>query len=220
MKISQLQLAFFYDVNTPIDFDGLSYFARLGIKNIYDRNLTNNQMLGIVPKDAPPEIPRLQLSSEDNKIRMLSTLQRSDLFVDRLFEEDQTNLDSFTKIFDSFINVHAQLNKQPVRIGLVAYKTEYDDYPGVTIAKKYLNLVNIGGLDNLADANVMFNKRFEMNGQTFNCHLIHMAGFDQDKQKNLLLRQVDVSTDESRNFAASYTPDILKTAFLTKVAEF
>lgn len=177
-------------------------------------------MLGIVPKDAPPEIPRLQLSSEDNKIRMLSTLQRSDLFVDRLFDEDQANLDAFTKIFDSLIDVHAQLKKQPVRIGLVAYKTEYDDYPGVTIAKKYLNLVNIGGLDNLADANVMFNKRFEMNGQTFNCHLIHMAGFDQDKQKNLLLRQVDVSTDESRGFAASYNPEVLKKAFLTKVAEF
>ena len=220
MKIQQLQLALFYDAATSIDFDGLSYFVRSAIKSKLGLELVNNQMLGMVPKDAPPEVPRLQLVSENNKMRMQSTLQRTDFFIDSLNEERSVELDTFLSIVDILFDVHVSLGKYITRVGMVAYKTEYDEEPSKTISRQYLNLSNIGALDSVTDVNVMFNKPFEIDGQQFNCHIFHSAGYNGDNQKGVLLRQIDVNTYENLKFYQSYKVDTMKIAFSTKVFEY
>ncbi|WP_285112283.1 hypothetical protein [Leclercia adecarboxylata] len=220
MKIQQLQIAFFYDTNTPIDFDGLSYFIRQSIKGVSGIELINNHMLGMIPKDAPPEVPRLQLLSEDNKIRLQSTLQRTDFFLDVLNENDQEDVNLLMNVADKLFEVHMQLTKRITRVGIVAYKRDFIDEPGKVIAKKYLNLVSVGGADDIVDANVMYNKPFVMEGQRFNCHIFHSAGFDEEKQRGVLLRQVDVSTDVCHDFLEKHSKEVMKKAFLIKVAEY
>lgn len=220
MNLAQLQIAFFYDVNTPCDFDGLSYFARKSIRNVLGVELLNNQMFGSVPREAPPEFPRLQLSNENNKIRMMSTLHRSDLFIEGELGKKNPDLDAFIKITDELYGIHRSLNKKIVRVGMIAYKTDFDDNPAITIAKKYFNLATIGGTDDLIDANIMFNKAFEIEGQKFNCHLSHICGLDNERQQPMLIRQVDVSSFENFIFDDAYTFANMKSAFLSKVSEY
>lgn len=51
MKIIQLQMVFFYDSSTTVDFDGMSYFIRQTFKKKAGIELTNNMMLGVLPMD-------------------------------------------------------------------------------------------------------------------------------------------------------------------------
>ncbi len=220
MKIQQLQLALFYDATTSIDFDGLSYFVRSAIKNKFGIELVNNHMLGMIPKDAPPDVPRLQLASDNNKMRMQSTMQRTDFFIDSLNQDTSLELDIFMNIVDILFDVHTNLRKNVIRVGMVAYKTEYDSEPTKTISRKYLNLDNIGTLESITDVNVMFNKPFEIDSQQFNCHIFHSAGINIDNQKGVFLRQIDVSTLENLKFYQEYKADTIKEAFSTKVLEY
>lgn len=220
MKIQQLQLALFYDAATSIDFDGLSYFVRSAIKNGFGIELVNNQLLGMVPKDAPPDVPRLQLASENNKMRMQSTMQRTDFFIDSINEDTSLEINNFLKFVDILFDVHEKLRKNIIRVGMVAYKTEYDDEPTKTISRKYLNLESIGSLESITDVNVMFNKPFEIDDQQFNCHVFHSAGYNIENQKGVFLRQIDVSSFENLKFYQAYKADTIKQAFSNKVLEY
>ncbi len=217
MKIIQLQMAFFYDASTVIDFDGMSYFIRQSFKKHTGVDLTINQMLGVLPADAPSEIPRLQLTSLDNKWRVQSSLLRSDVFIERKETEDEVSLDLFKNIFDDMIDVHNNLQKEIIRVGLVAFKAELNDNPNKDIVKSYLNNTMIAEADGLEDVSLMYNQKFEYESSNFNCHFAIMTGYDVVRQRPMLVKQIDVNSFENIKFTAGYSPEKIKMAFLNKI---
>ncbi|EKM4696749.1 hypothetical protein [Enterobacter sichuanensis] len=220
MNIAQVQVAIFYDVNSPIDFDGLSYFIRRDVKNIIGLELQNMQLFGVLPTDAPPEIPRLQLNSANNKLRVVSSLQRFDLFFERLDTDNEVKLDVFYTLLDKIFNIHESLNAKIIRVGLIALKTEVDDTPNITIANTNLNAKGVGDFSGLSDVHLMFNRRFVLEGLDFNCHLTLMPGTDLLRGRSLLVKQIDVSSFEDVIFYQKYNPDLIKKAFCEKIAEY
>lgn len=219
MKIAQLQIAVFYHEGSVIDFDGLSYFIKRAIKTKTNANLDNNQVLGMIPKDAPPEIPRLQLNSSNNRLRVQSSLQRFDFFYERPTDDEDINVNVFMGIVEEIFDMHATLAIKIKRIGMIAFKTEFDDDAGRTIARKLLNSSSLGGLDDITDANVMYNRKFKKDGLEFNCHLIFFQGHDVNKDRGLLIKQIDVSSIENVDFSTGYTPKVIGEAFLEKINE-
>ncbi|MNS00673.1 hypothetical protein D3C72_319370 [compost metagenome] len=219
LKIAQLQLALFYDANTSIDLDGLSYFVRREVKRLANIDLGNNQMFGVLPPEVPPEVPRLQLSSTNSKLRVQCSLTRFDFFYERNDNEDEINFDLFIKIIDAFFNIHNDLLKPLIRVGLIAYKTAIDDNPSSSIARMTLNPLGVGNLDELSDVNLMFNKPFQFEGQHFNCHLTFMSGMDVVRGRSILVKQIDVSSLENLNFSNDYKNEVIKRAFILKTDE-
>lgn len=217
MNIAQFQMAFFYNPSTSVDFDGLSYFVRNALKKITGIEMVNNSMLAALPADMPTEIPRLQLNSADNKLRAQCSLQRFDFYIERNESEREVSTDLFGRVFDELIDIHNRLDKKIVRAGLIAIKTEEDDAPNKTISTKYLNIGALGGGDGLDDVNLSFNRRFEYEGANFNCHLSIMSGLDFVRQRNLLVKQIDVNSLDGATFYEKYSPEIIKKVFLNMV---
>ena len=219
MKIIQLQMVFFYDSSTTVDFDGMSYFIRQTFKKKAGIELTNNMMLGVLPMDTPPEIPRLQLFSIDNKFRVQCSLQRCDLFFERMDSEQEVDLHLLQEVFDSVVDIHKELNKDIIRIGLVAVKAELNNNPNKEIVKNYLSNNMQNDSEIIEDINLMYNKKFEFEQSIFNCHLSIMSGYDIVREQPMLVKQIDVNTIESFIFKDKYTAEKTKKAFLSKVNE-
>lgn len=217
MNIARFQMAFFYDSSTSVDFDGLSYFVRNALKKITGKEISNNPMLGVLPADAPAEIPRLQLNSTDNKLRVQSSLQRFDFFIERSETEKDVSAQVFSQVFDEVIEIHKKLNKEIVRVGLIALKTEEDDAPTESIVMKYLNAKALGDGNLIDDVNLAFNRKFEYEGQSFNCHLSIMTGTDLIRQRNLLVKQIDINSFEGVLFYEKHTPEVIKNAFFNTI---
>ncbi|WP_312629964.1 hypothetical protein [Scandinavium sp.] len=220
MKTLQIQIGFFYDVSSSVDFDGLAYFIKREFKSAIGIQLDNVQLFNMLPKDAPAEIPRLQLHSPNNKIRAQASFQRFDLFIERFDTEQEVNSEFFDKLFDKISFVHEMLNIKIARIGLVAFLAEPDENPSKSISEKYLNTSELGSSDQLSDVTLMVNRQFELHGKGFNCHLTIMPGVDTIKQQSIFVKQVDVSTLQENVFYKEYSNNQIKDAFMLKMNEY
>ncbi|MCT9843538.1 hypothetical protein N7563_05635 [Leclercia adecarboxylata ATCC 23216 = NBRC 102595] len=219
MNIVQAQVAIFYDVKTPSDFDGLSYFLRKEVKAITGWELQNTQLFGGLPAEAPPEIPRLQLNSANNKLRVICSLQRFDFFYERSDNENDINLDVFRNLLDKIFEIHDNLGKKIIRVGLIAVKTVPDNSPVQTIAVGNLNAMGVGDFNGLSDVHLLYNRRFTLGERGFNCHITIMPGTDVNRGRPLLIKQIDVSSLEDMIFFEKYNAELIKQAFFQKIVE-
>lgn len=219
MKIIQMQSVFFYEQNNTLDFDGLSYFLRKKIKEITGFELHSTSLLGVLPKDVPPEVPRLQLNSEDNKLRVIGSLQRLDFFIERRDDQEELEKEMFFSIVDANFEIHQQLAKNITRVGLIVVKTKDEDNPHEYVARTYLNSQNIRDIHELTETNIAYNRQFECDNLKFNCHTTHTSGYDYIRQKSIYIRQIDVSSLPDKIFYLTYNKNAIVKAFSEKLNE-
>lgn len=72
--------------------------------------------------------------------------------------EQEVDLHLFQEVFDSVVDIHKELNKDIIRIGLVAVKAELNNNPNKEIVKNYLSNNMQNDSEIIEDINLMYNK--------------------------------------------------------------
>lgn len=210
-------MAVFYKDQINLDFDGLSYFLKKSIKELFNVTLESNQTFSFLPKDAPAEIPRLQLHSSDNKLRLQCSNLRFDFFYDHGTTEEKFNMDKFSSMVESICNTHEQLNKKINRIGLVAIGNIEAEKPNKYISDRFFNSERIKNTEELIDVSISYNRPFTKDRVRLNYITAYTTGQSVNTDDVILIKQIDINTNPEDDFSSHKNIKIIIESFRDKV---
>ncbi|NKG32453.1 hypothetical protein FVB43_20695 [Erwinia rhapontici] len=218
MKILQAQMAVFYKDQVNLDFDGLSYFFKKSIKEILNVTLENAQSFGFLPKDAPAEIPRLQLHSTDNKFRLQCSNLRCDFYYDHSTVDEKFDMNSFCSMIKSICDAHEKINKKINRIGLVAIGFIDAENPNKYIADRFLNSERIKKTEDLSDVSISYNRPLFNDNVQLNNITTYNTGKSIDGNEIILVKQVDINTSMEDDYSSHNNINVVIETFRDKVS--
>lgn len=160
-KIVKLQFALFYQ---QPDFRPDTSYLQLNMDmgNLFD---AMPQILSL-PNDAPHDIPRVQMRSENNKYQCNMALSRIDFIINDITQDE----DAWGEIVLDFkakvaLFIKSTISRSKInRFGLVGNFYIPDKNPSLTITRKHLKT----DLQSAEEVNLRFNKRKSMHGLTLN----------------------------------------------------
>ncbi len=117
MYLFESQIAFFFKELKIIDYEKFAYLIRENFSQV-GINFISPSMILPIPLDAPAEIPRLQMSSSDQTLK----INMSPLRVDLIFTENENIKIDHGKFLELFIRLAEILLKnsfQFIRLGAV-----------------------------------------------------------------------------------------------------
>ncbi len=160
-KILKLQLALFFDTPQARP-DNLMNPVNIEMGNLFN---AMPQILPI-PLDAPHDIPRVQLRSEDKRYNCNISASRIDFILNGM-SEDEVKWPDITKDFLAKVKLFTQsvYNKSKiVRFGLIGNFFIPDKQSSASLSKKYLKI----DLSLAEEINIRFNKRTNFQGLNLN----------------------------------------------------
>lgn len=220
MQVLQAQMAAFYSNPLNLDFDGLSYFLKKYCKENLNIIFENSQGLPFIPKEAPAEIPRLQLVSENQKVKIQCSLVRFDLFYEHNTAPQQHfDFELFSSLVKGVIHAHNSINQKILRVGLVAIGAIESKNPNRYIIDKFFNPEKIPYANELSDAMLSFNKPFQKEGIHLNCVTNYSVGQSVQGEETILIKQIDVNTGVKDDFSSHQKINEILQAFKEKIED-
>lgn len=195
MNLFEIQFAWFFKPAPHLDYERLA----LSIRKETSRNFVSPAMILPLPPMAPPEIPRLQLQTPDNQVRVTIAVNRADFFLSSANGclEDESVESFFKDVFTTSKIFLKQLSIE--RLGLVGRVFLNDQSPAATISSKLLK----NELPNLYEASVKIVERDIIDGLPFNDSYQFEQGINLENQQQIIVITRDINTPQEIPFIAT-----------------
>lgn len=213
MPISDLQFAFFF-ANPPINLKFDEFSVDLRRKPIFTSNgLDLQTFIFPVPNDVPSEIPRCQITSNNNIFSLTISGNRCDI---NLRITDTLSSESFNQIILSIMDIFQQNKLEIIRLGYITRYIIKNNNPDKIIREKFLKIAE----DNVLEPFVRFIFKESINNITYNdVYQIEVAkqrDFANGIEENILLITQDFNTlPESTDIISSEDLQL----FISKIPE-
>lgn len=194
MYLFEKQIAFFFKEVKTIDYEKFAYLIR---ENFSEEgvNFISPSMILPIPIDAPAEIPRLQMSSYDQSVK----INMSPLRVDLVFTETENAKVDEHKFLSLFIRLAELLLKnslQYVRLGAVSRYILEDK----NSAKRIMHQIFKFEDPDIFEANVRFVRKSLQEHFTLNDSYAFETGFkntpSQTQEVVLITRDINTPADQ------------------------
>lgn len=157
-----------------------------------------------VPKEAPPEVPRLILGNKDQSIRMEISLLRTDVRWQRRTEERAVTLPQFSDFaVRAFSRFQELTQARPGRLALVVYRFQPHENPGKALAAHFClphllleDPTRKGPLNRPENFEIHAHKRFQLAQFRVNSWVRCKTGTIKvgDKRDRIILVEQDINT--------------------------
>lgn len=191
MSISDLQFAFFF-ANPPINLKFDEFSVDLRRKPIFTTNgLELQTYIFPVPNDVPAEIPRCQITSNNNIFSLTISGSRCDI---NLRVIDSFTSETFNQIILSIMDLFLKNNLEIIRLGYITRYIIKHNNPDKIIKEKFLKIQE----ENVLEPFVRFVFKELINNTTYNdVYQIEVAkqrDFTNAVEENILLITQDFNT--------------------------
>lgn len=197
MQLFEHQFAWWFDPLVEPDFNALPGEVKQALgKHTFINPWTTLPL----PKEAPAEIPRVQMETTDRRVRISIARSRLDFFSAYPQPEDQANVEIF---FSLVLKISAALNCQTAspmrfsRLGCVARYFQENDAPEQSIAEKLLKKAR----PHLKEISVRILESTLHDGVSYNDSYQFDVGVHNTSGKKALVYTRDINTDEARSVA-------------------
>lgn len=194
MYLFENQIAFFFKDLKIIDYEKFAYIIRENFAQI-NINFVSPAMILPIPIDAPAEIPRLQMSTPDQTLKINMSPLRADL----IFTENQKNKIDNDLFFNLFLKLSEILLKnslQVIRLGTVS-RYILDDKNS---AKRIMDHIFKFSDPDIFEASVRFVKKSLHEHFTINDSYAFETGFkninNQSSEIVLITRDINTPADQ------------------------
>ena len=213
-----IQCSFF----TPyVEFRPASILAYLleTVGNIFDGEPLSMPL----PPDAPPQIPRIILSSKDHAHKIEVAKERANIFWFRTKEEEDPDLrhlvDEFHNILKGYVS---SINVEPARISAVLSRFTPVENPAKVLAEHFCKQeLNSGPLNRPENFELHSHKRFTMSQDYIvNSWLRAKTGQTKADKRRVIIVEQDINTLAEEAETRKYNPDEIKGFYDAVIDEF
>ena len=197
LQLFEHQFAWWFDPSVEPDFNALPGEVKQALGT---HTFINPWTTLPLPKEAPAEIPRVQMETTDRRVRISIARSRLDFFSAYPQPEDQANVESFFSLVSS---ITAALNRQTAspmkfsRLGCVTRYFQENDAPEKLIAAKLLKKAR----PHLKEISVRILETTSYEGLAYNDSYQFDVGVHNTSGKKALVCTRDINTDEARSVA-------------------
>ncbi|MGC5425261.1 hypothetical protein L7P61_03465 [Aeromonas veronii bv. sobria] len=199
--------AFIKEHHNPIDYELMSFELRKILPQI---NFISPSTYMNIPFDAPPEIPRMQMTRSDGKVKFTFSKNRIDLAFNESFL-NESSMDSLSKI-NPLISSVMQLLMSSLGLHFNRFAIVNRRYDVNPAPEKYLSMKLLKSSENIDSLEVSYSVKEERDGLTLNTSYQFSHGHLNDSRENIYLVTIEVNNEVSSSIDLGNINTIFSTA--------